>query len=407
MPSPASAETATLAPPLASPVKPAIPQPPKLTGRHGLGRTTLHLVDHDRPDPWKPDRPRELMATITYPAASVKQFHRAPWLSKPVADLIDKTLDPTTTPPGVIDWAAIRAGSHIDAPVKRPRHGLPVILVSGGYPSAREFNTALVEGLADRGYAVVTVDHTYESPVVEFPGGRVEYGPEHISIDPVTMKKTIDARVADISFLLDALSALGSKHPRLPYGLRDGLNLSKVGMVGHSYGGYAAGESMYNDPRILAGVNLDGIMAHGLVEPYELGNVAEHGLDRPFMLIGAQFVHPETGEVYDINHLPDGPGNPSWREFWVNQRGWKRDFTLIGSAHNSFDDSQWLFPQLIRALRLPPHTYAQRIGRIDPARSIAVQHTYIAAFFNHHLRGRGGQLLNGPSRKHPEMRFVP
>jgi hypothetical protein len=31
----------------------------------------------------------------------------------------------------------------------------------------------------------------------------------------------------------------------------------------------------------------------------------------------------------------------------------------------------------------------------------------VRAFFDKHLRHRGGRLLNGPSARYPEMRFLP
>jgi hypothetical protein len=34
---------------------------PKPSGQLEVGTTSLHLVDHARVDPWKPDRQRELM----------------------------------------------------------------------------------------------------------------------------------------------------------------------------------------------------------------------------------------------------------------------------------------------------------------------------------------------------------
>lgn len=44
-------------------------QLPRPTGPHPVGRSTLHLVDRDRPDPWVPSAgPRQLMVSMYYPA---------------------------------------------------------------------------------------------------------------------------------------------------------------------------------------------------------------------------------------------------------------------------------------------------------------------------------------------------
>jgi hypothetical protein len=58
-------------------------------------------------------------------------------------------------------------------------------------------------------------------------------------------------------------------------------------------------------------------------------------------------------------------------------------------------------------LNLPPDAVQQLIGTIDPHRSIINQRAYLTAFFTLHLRHRNNHLLDRPSRRFPEMRFVP
>ncbi|MFD0888431.1 hypothetical protein ACFQ08_28185, partial [Streptosporangium algeriense] len=45
-----------------------VPVLPKPTGPHPVGAVDLHLVDSSRADPWEPERRRELMVTLRYPA---------------------------------------------------------------------------------------------------------------------------------------------------------------------------------------------------------------------------------------------------------------------------------------------------------------------------------------------------
>ncbi|MGH8909131.1 MAG: hypothetical protein ACRD0K_22220 [Egibacteraceae bacterium] len=112
-------------------------------------------------------------------------------------------------PRGRVDWAATRAHGHTGAPVGR-RHGAwPVVLFSPGFMGSRVLYTVLAEELASRGY--------------------------------------VCARVDDTRFVLDWLAAL----PVV-------LDLSKIGMFGRSSGDFVAGESMYYDERIGAGINMDG-----------------------------------------------------------------------------------------------------------------------------------------------------
>jgi dienelactone hydrolase len=397
------------------PFRPVLPEP---TGPYEIGRTQLHLVDDDRRDPWSPDRDRELMATVTYPARHSERYPRSRWFSSAVATDLDTLAaqPPFAIAPGSVDFAGAHAHSRSGAPVARPRargRDWPVVLFSPGFGTSRELNTAQLEDLASRGYVVVSFDHTYEAPV-EFPGGRaVAPAPELLSTDldvlRVVFERAIDARVADTLFVLDELADLDrghnpdEEHRRLPDGLRRGLDLRRVGMLGYSYGGYTAAEAMYQDRRIDAGVNLDGAMAHGFglsdAWPYLPGDAVKRGLDRPFMLFG-QEGHNHLGPI------AEAPGDLSWPQFWANQRGWKLDISLRRGEHGSFSDLQALLPQIDVALDLPDEAIEPEIGTVDPDRSLAAQRASIAAFFDLHLRHRDDHLLDRPSRTFPEIQVV-
>jgi predicted dienelactone hydrolase len=155
-------------------------------------------------------------------------------------------------------------------------------------------------------------------------------------------------------------------------------------MFGHSRGGAAAAAAMLQDPRIKVGVNLDGTL---------YGPVVNAGLNRPFMLIASQ------------DH---GRGNDqTWDTFWTNLRGWRLDLQLTGSGHDSFTDFQVMVPQAAGVLNLPPEAVQESIGTINPNRSITNQRAYLTEFFDLHLRGCHSHLLDHPSRRFPEMQFLP
>jgi predicted dienelactone hydrolase len=358
---------------------------PPPTGHDRVGVVPLHLVDQSRPDPWVPSQPvRELMVSLWYPTQRAHDYPLEPWL--PPAAWAQFEQD-QGVPPGVLQ-APLTHG-RVGAPVERSRGGRPVVLYSPGLGGIRDSSTVLVEELASRGFIVVTIDHTYEAGEVEFPGGRVET-PALPPPTPQVIERAVAVRVADTRFVLDTLVALNAgRNPdaerrRLPAGLRGALRLSSVGMFGHSLGGATAAEAMFEDRRIKAGVNLDGTL---------FGPVVNAGLDRPFMLVAAQ------------GHGRDD--DESWAKFWANLLGWRLNLQLTGSAHNSFTDFQVLLPQAAGVLNLPPDAVQQLIGTIDPHRSIINQRAYLTAFFTLHLRHRNNHLLDHPSRRFPEMRFVP
>jgi predicted dienelactone hydrolase len=324
------------------------------------------------------------MVSVWYPAQRANARPPAPWLPPAAWARFEQD---NRVPPGVL--AVPLTHGRLDAPIERRRGGRPVVLYSPGLGGTRDSGTVLVEELVSQGYVVVTIDHTHDSSPVEFPDGRVEVSALP-PFSPEVAAQAVAVRVTDTRFVLDTLAVLNggsnpdAEHRPLPEGLCGALDLSTVGMFGHSLGGATAAGVMFEDRRVKAGVNLDGTL---------FGPVVAAGLDRPFMLVGAQ------------DH---GRGNdPSWAQFWANLRGWRLNLRLAGSAHNSFTDFQALLPQIAGVLNFPPEVVQQLIGTIDPQRSIINQRAYVTAFFDLHLRHRDGRLLRQPSPRFPEMQFVP
>jgi hypothetical protein len=354
---------------------------PQVTGPFPVGTTDVHLVDPTRLDPFQPSKNRELMVTVSYPAQRLGP--RAPMLAEGFAEAADPIISSPAfldVPAGTVDWNGTLRQARVDAPPIRNKW--PVVLFSPALQAPREFYTSTADDLASRGYVVVTVSHTHEAFAVEFPGNRIEYG--GIDGSPETMKKVIGTRVADMRFVLDQLPKLTKN-----------ADLSRVGIAGHSSGGYTAGETMVNDRRFDAGVNIDGGMEHtGDGGPYSPGRVVTEGLDRPFLLFGG-----DDGER-ELSHV-DTSLTRTWADFWPHQRGWKRDVHLDDGAHFGFSDLQWAVPQI------PAITPAHReslIGTIAPKDALKAQHDYVAAFFDLHLKHRSTTLFDRP--RHPGVRLV-
>lgn len=354
--------TVMAASPVATVTQLTLPPP---TGPDRVGTVTLHLVDRSRPDPWvASERVRELMVQIWYPARSVRGHPRADWVSPGVAARIN--------PPDSGFELPVTHG-HVGAPPEAGQH--PVVLYSPGFGLERTGNTAVVEDLASHGYVVVTIDHTHDAQFVEFPDGRVATHaippPADAEEEERLFRKVLDVRVTDTRFVLDRLRTTG---------LARTMDLSRVGMFGVSLGGATAAETMRRDRRVQAGLNLDGTY---------LGRVWQTGLDRPFLMMGAD---PGEDEQDD-----------TWTQFWERLRGPRYWVQLDDTQHLSFTDFQVLLPQV----GAPPDEIEPVIGSINGPRSVAVQRAYVRAFFDRHLRHRPGRLLDGPSARYPEMRFLP
>jgi predicted dienelactone hydrolase len=359
---------------------------PESTGHQLVGTTTLHLVDASRPDPWVPTQHvRELAVQLWYPASTVAGYPRTSWLTPDTARAYEKA---NNLP--VLDWPI--TDGHLSAPVHQRPGGWPVVLYSPGMGGQRQETTAVVEDLASHGYIVATIDAVHDSGVVVLPGGRVETTaiPELTDDNELAVTtKMVVSRAADTGFVLDQLAAISRggnpdrEHRPLPRGLRGALDLDHVGMFGHSDGGSTTAHAMHVDPRIRAGVDMDGT----LWTPEAVA-----GSDRPLLLFGRQ----------DLDSFEAR----TWSEFRTNQRGPMLQLSLTGSAHGTFSDLAVLGPQAAPILGIPAENVTAAFGTINGVRAVAVIRAYLNAFFGRYLGHHASPLLTGPSARFPEVQFV-
>ncbi|ROR37674.1 alpha/beta hydrolase family protein [Kitasatospora cineracea] len=361
---------------------PAAPGPsqltlPRPTGPHPVGTVALHLVDTSRPDPVAgPGHHRELMASVWYPARKTDGLPRAPWMTRGalrafLADVgfpLDPALGPLTA-------------AHVGAPVHRTGRRLPVLVYSHGAGSHRGDHTIMVQELASHGYAVVTVDHTYDA-FSEFPDGRLTAPAD---VPPFLGPQDY---ATDIRFVLDAVEAIAAGHNPdadgrpLPQGLLGALDPRRIGAFGWSKGGTATALAMLADQRIGAGLSLDGPMQPTITID----------LDRPFMMMTADFTRA---------------GMPDVAEFWTHLHGWRLNIQADGAIHKTYGDDATLIPQAGTILGMTSQQIQDMIGTLDPTRAVRIQQAYPLAFFDQHLRHRQGHLLDGPSAAFPEVKFIP
>jgi predicted dienelactone hydrolase len=344
------------------------------------------LVDRSRPDPWVPAIPyRELMIQLWYPADATGGYPRAPYITAATAAAYEQLMD---LPALNLPVLATRLG----APVRQRPGGWPVVLYSHGLGGERWETTCLAEDLASRGYVVVTIDHVHDADVVVLPGGTVAYcqvPAPTVDAPTPTQTKEIVSRVADVSFVLDQLALLSQggnpdhEHQSLPHGLHSALDLRRTGMFGFSDGGSTTAHALHVEPRLTAGVNLDGT----LWTPQAVA-----GSGRPLLLFGEQ----------DLDSFEE----QTWAQFWTTQRGPKLWLNLQGSRHLTFTDFAALVPQLASILDKPPSWVIQGIGTIDGPRAVAVERAYIGAWFDRYLRHHDSTLLDGPSPGYPEVVFT-
>ena len=213
---------------------------------------------------------------------------------------------------------------------------------------------------------MATIDQTDSYDEVEFPDGTVAHRVLPLCQTPQQFTDQVAKRVKDTASALDDGSPRSSTAStpmptitRCPPDCRGALNLSEVGMFGHSLGGATAAAAMFADPRIKAGINMDG-QRHVWAGLTARAGPAIHAAESR----GSQPGHrPVVGPVLDAS------------------TGWKRDFQLQGSQHLSVYRRRGDLPEHGTADGPHPAPLADTIGTINPARSIALDSTYVDSFF--------------------------
>ena len=339
---------------------------PAPTGPYAAGEDVIHLTDGSRPDPWVPSSgPRQLTVTMAYPAVPGTGTP-APYMTlAEAAGSLQRTKVPASS--GVTPQTLSGVTTHaFDG--ARPQSGkYPLVVLSPAYEDPRMVLTSLATDLASHGYVVALVGHTYEDSGETLANGQTP--PCAICDDPALDFDSVAAsRALDVSFVIDQLthgnSACSPAHL---------IDKHEIGMAGHSLGGAAAAATMIADPRVLAGVNMDGAF-HPALMPGQI--------NRPFLMLGAA-----------ANHLPGGD-DPTWGQSWAALGGDKRWLTVAGADHFSFSDLDLLLGEA--GFPTPP---------LSPERGVVITREYVTAFFDQTLKGIHSPLLDGPSPNNPEVLF--
>lgn len=372
----------------AAPPAPASITLARPTGPLPTGTALLHLTDPARPDPLDPQHgPREVMAQLWYPAL--------PAPGKPLAPYA-----PPGEAAGLQGFYPVPAGaftatthSRLGAPMLFGRH--KVIFFHHGLCAARTDTTVINEQLASLGFVVVALGNTHESPAVEFPGGRVETtsdkayctagGDPFSAANQAVLQELLAVRVADTRWVLDQLDHFnrGATVPGLPKGFRGSVDTARVGMFGHSFGGATAAAVLREDPRFVAGINLDG---------FAIGPVAKEGLSKPFLVLGSSYHEPGQDQ--------------SWTTFLPALSGWHRWFRLTDTGHYRFIDlggsvRKWGLEEQIKPV--DPETWRITFGDIDDRQSQRIVTRLTAGFFVQFLYGIPDPALQHPAHFFPEV----
>jgi len=292
-----------------------LPQP---NGCNPVGTRTIVLRDLRRS--------RDLLVTMWYPAVEGTSAF-APYMDKKTANALAEewNLQPDFQR-HVRTHASPTAAVAEDGP-------FPVVLLEHGSSVVPSIYTVLAEGLASNGFIVVATNHPPDSLISVFPDGHelkfTPYWPAEADrrTQGVAIGKFVDeVLVVDVRFVLDQLQEMNS-HDHFWHGQ---LDLSKIGIVGHSMGGTTAAVAMLEEPRILAGVNLDGSTYPGMN-----GDVRPIPVHKPFLFLATE--EHASGESRAREYV----GSESNTYYVV----------VAGADHMSFTDAHLVSSRFTRDLK--------------------------------------------------------
>lgn len=355
---------------------------PEPTGLYPVGRTAYDWVDSTREDSLAPSggTRRELLVWLWYPAnptasgTTTAEYLPADWRAalEQERGLVGTQL--------FQNLAAVQAHATVGADLSEVQQRYPVLVFMPGYGNVAPYYTTLAEELASHGYVVAGINPTFTTTVM-FPDGRLTRrsaaGTIPETSDMAATKAAGDRLTgvwaADARFVLDRLAELNAAPTG---GFAGRLDLSRIGLFGHSLGGAAALETCRLDGRCRAGIDLDGTL---------YGEVARLGLEQPAMfLLSGGAASSDLAE--QAGAMPETTGADSR----------KRDILRIeGARHFNFSDYSVLFSPALRLLGA--------LGPMDGRRGLEITGAYVREFFDHHLSGEPAPLLTGPSTNYPEV----
>jgi alpha-beta hydrolase superfamily lysophospholipase len=266
---------------------------PTLTGDHSVGRQNFVWTDPLRPEPRTGDLDdhRQIGLVVWYPAES-GTGSPAPYV--PDLDAIKSGLiasgEFNSMEVAGLGW--VRSHSFADAAVDSSTDLYPLLVLSPGNATNVEFYGSLAEDLASNGYVVIGLNHPFQVTAMSLTDGSVAVYDTAADAGPVAAK--IAERVADVEFVLNRLGQEVSARTFLD----SRVDLSRVGVLGHSNGGLTAAEVCRASTAVSACMNIDGQAASGpfgtAPEPAPVGH--------PFMYLTKEpEIHPALAATFEMS----------------------------------------------------------------------------------------------------------
>ncbi|MFE8702280.1 alpha/beta hydrolase family protein [Cytobacillus sp. FJAT-54145] len=334
------------------------------TGPYDVGRSSLHLTDYSREETFTEESGdyRELMVSISYPIDRASHHPSASYIEN--AGTFLKAINKETgIPTFFLQYLKeIQTNGHENAAIAKGEESFPVIIFSHGFPGTRFMYTTLIEEVVSQGFVVISIDHSYHSSLTVFPDGKSAYLDDKIP-SPLDLKAW-DELIASVwgkdhQFILDFLEDLASD----PF-YKGKLDLERIGVMGHSFGGATAFQTLIQDDRVKLGINMDGTFFGEKVR-----TDAQY---KPFL-----WMTVDAGQISDQTETPDkntlkmlGMTNEEFVTLSKELKNRKKQFETyasdmvqINGTHMSFSDYYLFSPYLAISDKVNVHQQHQMISK--------------------------------------------
>ena len=353
-------------------------QLPPPTGPYNVGTKPYVLKHTTLNDPVAPKNiSKSILVNVYYPTRDEAPPQRYLWPG--LTDIYDAYYG---LPNGTFN--IITANLAYNAkPLTKKEHDklrLPTLLfgpAQAGPPS--RFYAGIILEMVSKGFPVVTVDHPWEPPYMEYPDGTVFTGHELAWSPCHSVSDTIHAyRLVDNSAILDAL-------PHISIDLGIPLDLKRFAFFGHSLGASVALSQVLaerhrpasRDKVFLGALDMDGSL-------YGIGRTNSSWVNTriPTLTLG-------SSRNYDL----------TWPVFESYQTSWTKSLRILGHSNHT-DYSDLIFLKQANGI-------AGGAGVISAERFLEVSRTFVGAFFEM-LVGKGEGALSGSADvtgKFPDVSF--
>jgi pimeloyl-ACP methyl ester carboxylesterase len=380
---------------------------PHPSGPYKIGTLTYHWVDVNRLEVFsaEPNDHRELMGQIWYPANQESSSSNAPYIRD--SELVTAALARLHNFPefSLKHLKYITSNAISSALMADDKPNYPVLIFLEGLTGYRQMNTFQLEELVSHGYIVVGIDQPSAAASVVFPNGHQIAGLSKTEMEPLTQQSVNPVEKApllngqpfkdgiipyfaqDVSFTLDQLAVINNTDPNNI--LTEKLDLQHVGVFGVSFGGIVGAEACLKDPRLKACLVMDVVMS---------ADVVQMGLQQPVMWI------TRDADTMRLEREKSG----GWTEKDIEQTQ-----STMRAVYNTLPgDGYFVQVPGMFHIDLTDDTYISPIfptigfsGPIGIQRAHDIINAYSLAFFDQHLKGQAGTLLDGLAKQYPELIF--